>query len=904
LTLCKNFFSKHKKLLVMFLTFMICMTSFQTLVYAHRAYFLQVLIDDSQMIYVGNVIKDETLNESNKIEAKLWEYKGGYSTGNADDYKKFEGSTDGKGSMFFTFPPKPYKNLGILNSRNNATSKDSGRAYEISDTLIPNLNELLLILNGGTQYEDVDSLIRASHKLVRLYENKGNITVGDYTISYNGSNTMQVTKDGETVNYIVKMKKGYKEPLLENGEKSSVYKDSFNFDEDYYTDEISIASIVTQANYTYLVKEHSVADIAEYSKPGTLEIKIVEFLTSGINSLKSLLNLREINELIFNKGIVGSSMYYEGLMPKTWMDNTVKFHLLFQALTWIAISIAIIKLLFQRNLATINPAVRVSLLQGIQDLLICGFMLIAMFLLTNTMLSLNKRIVAVFATTVPEYSVFNGEMDIPTLGGVLLQVFYFIITLLLNIIYIIRGITAALLIGSAPVFIASIAFQNRNKRLFKTWIQLFVSTIFMQSVHAFVFSFLLGIQNASVRGIELAVISYCMIPLTFFFNSLITGGNGPIDKLGIAGINTVGSVVGGIFGGITGGIAGVKSRYRGSQESGGEEIKTKSSDKIPGINENRERREHSESTPTKESTSETLSAFQTDLNENKEATNYDKLSGRPFKNTENLSHADFGKAVKRTAGGAKDVAFGTAKVAAGGVMTVASGITGKGKMGADLIKSGTGNIISGVKTAGITAGEFMRKGANELYTRTQENAERNDDKVYGNILGAETLDNGDVVVHRDKYSLERQGLKDIRKTGDENMAITYNKGNLSKEDGDNLSNIELAYKNGNYENLRQRGIEKVTTTESGDTVVHYNSYGQDNLGYKDAYISKNRVVETKSQGQPLASKLTYDINNVEPLPPSGGFRKSSHMDPPSRPGKSVNVEHKKREPLIGMDDRL
>ena len=905
--------TKQKRIIITILIFFIALSSMQTTVYAHRAYFLQTMIDEGQMLYIGNVIKESTLKESNKTEPELWNFEGNFNYGSPEAYKEYEdGSNDGKSSMFFTFPPKPFKDLGVLKSNNNATTKDSNRVYEILDTLIPNLNELLLILNEGEKYETTEELIRMSEKLIGLYASgRGSIQSKNenYTISYDDSIYMNVLPNsGDGYKVLVKMKKGYKEPLLEklenekNAKKSPLYNSDLTFEEKYYSDEISIASMALQANYTYVVKGHSAADASEYSKPGTLELKMSEFLGSTITSLRSLLGLRDISELVYNQGIVGSSMYYNGVMPKTWMESAVKFHMIFQALTWIALVIAIVKLLFKKNLSTVNSAMRVSLIDGIKDLLIAGFMLIAIFLIINAMLAVNEKIVGVFATTIPiDYSAFTGgNVDFASFAGVLLQLYYLIITIYLNFLYIIRAISTAILIASAPFFIASIAFEGKNKKLFESWARELTTNIFMQSFHAFILSFVLSAQMTAMRGIELAVISFALIPMTNWFRTLITGNSGNFtENIGLAGVTMGASAVGSIAGGISG-RGKSSSKYKGSNNSGNSNIKTKDSDNIPGVGENPGRKEHSINTPKKNQTSKAISKLETDFNEtnpNNAEDNYTKLSKKAFKNTGNFSKDDIGKTVKDTAIATIGIAAGGAKVATGAAMGLVLGVVGGGKAGFDLMNSGASNLARATKTVGITAGEFAKRGINAGATKISDI--RHDSG--GNILGAEELDNGDIAVHRDRQMLEKDGLQDIKRTNDKNVAITYDKDNLNKDNKEYLGKIEGLYNDKKFDYLQERGIDKVAKTENGNTVVHYNGYGQEQLGYKDVYKNKSRIVETKSPGQPLKSNIIYDVKGTNPIPPKNISENNNYIQPTDS-GESIHIEHKDRKKTVGMDD--
>lgn len=805
--------------------------------FAHDAYFFQVLMDENTMTFMGNIVPDRasTFNHEKKhIEAQLYD-------------------TNGKDPMFFTFPSFEVKKP----TKNNVTSKDIDRAYEIRDTLIPNLNEILKIVNDGNKYDSIVDLKDAA---------QGISTDGQYngwTIEYNDSeNNVTITKGDKSYTFLYRMIKGYNSSTLEDGRKSPIYVPNvYNQDTKY----IAIQEIIEQAVYAFDEFEHLAEHAGEYNKPGTLEVKLSEFMTSVINGIRSLLGLYGLDEMVYNKGIRDTRGFYGGIMSNEWMEKTMTFHMIFQAIAWIILTVAIVKLLFQRNLATINPAMRVSLIDGIKDLLITGFMLIALFVLINTVIKINERLVAIFATTIPDYAGFTGiNNDYQTFAGSIMQLYYLFITIYLNFVYIVRGITLAVLIASAPFFVVSIAFESKGKKLFTSWMKEFIGNLFLQTFHAFILSMFLSIQM-STRGIELAIISFALIPLTKLFKSLIVGQSGDMSS------QLSSSAVGGLTMGV---MAGMGGRSRGSRESSGGGssnsssgdssnnsggVRTKNSSDIPGSSQNPERREHSTGIPDKKNTSDALNRMETDLKGggNAEDNNYTRLSNKIDGSKEELTMKDVGKSALGTLGVAKDIAVGAGKVAIGATATMALGGEAGGRFirsGMQSIGSGFGNVTSGGKKAfsgTVSAGKRWVDGLKI--------------EKGGNILGAETLESGDTVIHRDKTMLKHDGLNDVKKTSEGNIAMTYNRNSLSSENQQYLDKIETAYKNGT--DLKGLGIETVSKNNNGNTVVHYNQHGANQLGFKDMYMtSGNRVVETKGKEHGLNTNLVLNLDNAKKAP--------------------------------------
>ena len=65
-------------------------------------------------------------------------------------------------------------------------------------------------------------------------------------------------------------------------------------------------------------------------------------------------------------------------------------------------------------------------------------------------------------------------------------------------------------------------------------------------------------------------------------------------------------------------------------------------------------------------------------------------------------------------------------------------------------------------------------------------------------------------------------------------------------------------------------------------------------------MNKNRVVETKSPGQPLESKIIYDIGSVNPSFKGGGSSVWKNDD--SNSNKEEN--NSKRDNKIDLDNRM
>lgn len=540
---------------------------------AHQAYFFQVLIDNSKFSYKGSILSDDdsfiTGLESSHIEVTLGNFKDTlvgheYKVLQVPDAKgevyKDTGGQAGEQIMPYTFSPVEAGDKWFDGKIvNNAGKNDVNRAYLINDTLTSGLNDALFILNKGEQYKNQEDFLnmsvalsaainasqsavwqggtglvqvgttgytlqvehRASYSQDEKDDLKNGISNKDYLVI-----TAPKADGGEEFEYVYRMEKGY-QALSQRADfkwDNKLFNTDYNLSGDVKY--ITWNMMMYQGFYSLFAKNLTAKDGGSMAKPSIIEEMITGLVGNLINGIRNLLGLYSMNELIYNEGIRGSRAYFYGAMPQAWSENVELYHWIFQAIAWSLISFAIVKLLIARNISTINPSSRVSLIAGIQDLLLTGVVLAFVMPLINMLLSLNAKIVDVFAAVGPDLDNMTGLNEYTNvLSGVLLQCFYLIILIWLNFTYIMRSITIAILVTLSPIFVVTLSLGGKWKGLFTTWMKEISTNIFLQSFHAFMIGFLYMSQLSS-RGIEMAVLCYAMIPLTEFFRSLMMGQSG------------------------------------------------------------------------------------------------------------------------------------------------------------------------------------------------------------------------------------------------------------------------------------------------------------------------------------------------------------------------------------------
>lgn len=286
---------------------------------------------------------------------------------------------------------------------------------------------------------------------------------------------------------------------------------------------ISIHMLSMYANTVY--KQYNVS-VSTYVEPDSNVIsKIIAGIFTGILAvIRSVLGLSDIDTLVFNLGSRGSAAFNYGLMSENWWNVVLQYQLIFQALAWVVLVCGFIKTLIKLNLSTVNPQTRMSVYDTIQKFIIVGIGLVILIPAVQFLLECNDVIVELFASQVD-----TSSLNMPVVTNVLVQflvgMMWITLLLYINFIYIMRSITVALLIASGPFFISTMAFGSGKSSLFASWAKELLANIFVQSVHAFVLSFLVQLLSTG-SFLETFAIAISIIPITEMFRGLIFAGAG------------------------------------------------------------------------------------------------------------------------------------------------------------------------------------------------------------------------------------------------------------------------------------------------------------------------------------------------------------------------------------------
>lgn len=297
---------------------------------------------------------------------------------------------------------------------------------------------------------------------------------------------------------------------------------------DYVTEnkEVPWITIHMLSMYANTVYKQENVSINTYVEPDQGVIpQILSGMFKGLMwALRGILGLTEIETLVFNLGSRGSSSYNYGLMSENWWNVVLQYQLIFQAIAWVILVCGFIKTLIELNLSTVNPQKRMNLFDTIQKFIVVGIGLVILIPCVQFMLECNNVIVDLFASQI-DTSVLNMPLVSNWLVQILVGFAWIMLLLYINFLYIMRSVTVALLIASGPFFIATISWGHGKSSLFSSWARELIANIFVQSVHAFVLSFLCQLLSTG-SFLETFAIAISIIPLTEMFRGLIFAGAG------------------------------------------------------------------------------------------------------------------------------------------------------------------------------------------------------------------------------------------------------------------------------------------------------------------------------------------------------------------------------------------
>ena len=564
--------------------------------HATSTYYVRALFDEGSFGLVTQVIPDksegkDTLERDGGVNfSNILDYTKAVSGGSLavditkkdpesykDDYKLVLEGTEANQGLTFSFP-------GITTaidstSKYTAMSADSARAELVANTLSKGANDALAFVKTYTKAESIggeglriiadklgaksilvqtsgsDSFntggATATPKGFSIYkvtgptqntvwsDNKSGV-VKDELIPVNGLDYSDYVVIGTTSNGVGtskvygyfpwRMEKGYyKGQALASLVGPEYVSNAESGKENEY---LTWAQLFIQAGVNADVRGSTSIDTASDSMT-LIGQGLGADLTNTISSVRSILNLAPIQELILNMGSRSSTHHY-GVMTSDMYDTAKTVYVLVFCVSLLFLSVLVVKMIHQKMISTTNIIARTSLMEGLQDVVFVGVMLAIFPSIFELLLELNYWIVKTFSYSssyLQAYGISGAKvLGMESLAGFVISSMFLSIDVYINTTYLVRAIAVSFLFAISPIMTISYAWGPTQKKLYFSYLRELVGNIFMQSFHAITMTFFAGYNTTNMSAMEAIASTYCFIPITQLFRSLVIGSQGGFSE--------------------------------------------------------------------------------------------------------------------------------------------------------------------------------------------------------------------------------------------------------------------------------------------------------------------------------------------------------------------------------------
>ena len=466
-----------------------------------------------------------------------------------ENYKELLGA--GSDTLVFSFP-------GLKTSHGyKATSNDYTRATQVGDTLVTGLNQALLFIrnNSGGNLSSRTALHLTLGRLSYTSE------VSKFTLTVRGTDFQVSPASSSDSDNLIPIPgldyKDYVKITVLNGDFKGNYSYfPWRMEKGYYPGD-ALADLV---GGTYSTKAKGVEN--EYLTWGQLILQAMlladvqgsteqDFasdvqtiigqglgsdLTGTISSVRSLLGLSTMSELVLNMGSRPAN-YHLGVMSHDMHNIALTVYTLTLMISLTFVGFMIVKMLHQKMLATTNVVAKTTLMEGIKDLAFVAIMLGFFAPLFEMLLELNYLIVRTFSYSSDYMHTFtalgNKALSMESMAGFMVSSMFLSIDMYINFVYLVRAITVSFLFAISPVIIVSYLWSPAQKNLVFGFFRELVGNIFMQSFHAITMTFFSAYNMTNMSSIEALASAYCFVPITQLFRQLVLGNSGGFsEKIG------------------------------------------------------------------------------------------------------------------------------------------------------------------------------------------------------------------------------------------------------------------------------------------------------------------------------------------------------------------------------------
>ncbi len=334
---------------------------------------------------------------------------------------------------------------------------------------------------------------------------------------------------------------------------------------------INLFQIIALGNASYVYKGVTTTSVEAVFKPSFVENFVIGILNNLLQGLRNFMGLNTMGELMFNEGSYGANSY-KGIAPVSWFQAADVIFWVSQVFAWLLLAFASLKFLGMHMWSTITPMNRVSLMNGIQNILITAFLLSMIVPIFNVVAQFNFLIVGVLRdSSTFNDNILTGQLFPGTLAGIVLAFLFFMSELVINFIYILRGATVCLLYGLSPVFVVAFAFGGRFQSITLKFVKELIGNIFIQTFHAVILTFygLFIFTGSSGNFFVNLVMVFAFIPMTKVFKEITgIGESGFIQGVAEQAKGVVQSKTMDTFKGATGSLSrGEEQAYHNNRKS-------------------------------------------------------------------------------------------------------------------------------------------------------------------------------------------------------------------------------------------------------------------------------------------------------------------------------------------------
>ncbi|EAR66138.1 hypothetical protein B14911_10402 [Bacillus sp. NRRL B-14911] len=247
--------------------------------------------------------------------------------------------------------------------------------------------------------------------------------------------------------------------------------------------------------------------------------------------------------------------------------------------------------------APLNPQRRNESMEMIKDLLLVGIVLFNLPTLYDLLFSVNQAITGLFGgaydSNLDKLNEKRSEEASGVIGYIFIQLILLGLMLWANFYYLMRKVTLIILMSMGPLMLA-FWLHPQTKPITSSWLKELIGSIFVQSIHAFVFWTVATVSATSSGFVETVIVYLIFIPISESVRKLLLMGGDMQGGLARAGSMLGLGALAGMYGAVKGAIGdksvmgALKESYNGirkgtgSQSQNGEAGSKETMGALPG----------------------------------------------------------------------------------------------------------------------------------------------------------------------------------------------------------------------------------------------------------------------------------------------------------------------------------